>query len=995
MTLLSSVLALTACGGGGGGGAAEPPAALRVTISAQDTNLLSNKGEIFYEAGTEFATSLTINVNQANGQAVGNGTSVGLSVSDSALGALSTTDDLRTQTASLTVPTTAGVASAVFHTRERTGQLTVTASVSDPAANQTRSATVTISVAEGPDGVRRVTLSATRLSLPARPVSVPVFFDSPYLSEVNIEYREADGTLGAPADGEVGVGINPVTTAAFSTLDDPQTEDINEFFVLLGNGPVELAGGTGKAFVHSFDSPGLVTVTVSATDANTGEIFDDTLEIEIVDPASDGRPASVEFALPNTPQYAAGSGGTTAQSFEVFVSDGAGEPVDDPTPGNNNVLLQVFTESPASGAVLRGVGSGGTIVEGTSINLSTTNGITSASLVSGSEPGIVRIRAVADAADNITSNGVDAEIRSETSVVISDGIPHSVTITSFPINSLIVNPVDPATVIIDEVTGLPIEPNATYSLRVNAIVTDRFGNPPAQPTALQVGLVDAPISGFPTQGAGIFDISGLDGDPEEGGTNFHARVGFFTTAGGGAGPDDTLLVFGKDVPGNADLESARTVQQVIDTDDLIVDEPFNFNDTTGGSVDNGEVLPYIIGRATVGNIESNVATDSNGVATTFMNYPVSQLGRTAAIYFQGTNGALGSSGNIRTFADAEVIRYPGLAPLRLVATPASIPSNVATSVLLCVEDAASVPVRGQFIGFAFAQLDGVGTVDGQAGTGTVLNPTGADGCTVAQVETSGVGTDADDGLLNFFTGEASDDVVIAPPNSAVLQAEPSFIVTGGGTATFTITLRYLSNGRPVSDIGISGECEITSGTGGIIDQPELTDANGEATSRISVFLNDGTFGSEVGSGSCTYTAADGTEAVVDLQGFDVCANQVNVSPAPPPGACDDDGTSTAPEATVTVSYSVTPPVVAAGQANISGNVGTLSCDYDFTTGAQSGTCSISTNSTAITINLTEFTPPAGVTFQGWTGACSSAGTATSATISLVPGSTNACTAVYQ
>ena len=35
-------------------------------------------------------------------------------------------------------------------------------------------------------------------------------------------------------------------------------------------------------------------------------------------------------------------------------------------------------------------------------------------------------------------------------------------------------------------------------------------------------------------------------------------------------------------------------------------------------------------------------------------------------------------------------------------------------------------------------------------------------------------------------------------------------------------------------------------------------------------------GNDVGSGECTFVAADGTTAVVDLQGFDLCANQLNV-----------------------------------------------------------------------------------------------------------------------
>ncbi|MFK7955412.1 MAG: hypothetical protein AB8B96_04895 [Lysobacterales bacterium] len=889
-TLIGAAVGLAACGGGGGGGAAEPRAPIRVTITADASSLLSNKGEVFYEPGSSFATNLNVQVRQSNGQAVANGTVVALSVSSSANGSLSTTDDLATRTTQIQVPTTAGDGQAVFHTAEGTGNTTITASVTDPGSNQNISASVTLTVNEGPDGVNRITLTPNRLVIPARPPGVPIFFDSPYTAEVNLEFRLADGTIGAPDGGTMSIGISPLNIAAFSTLDDPSTDDVNEFFVLLGNGPVDLAAN-GKVFVHSFDSPGIVTVTASAFDGETQQTFDAEIQIEVVESGSDGRPANLSFGLPSTPQYVQGAGGTSAQTVQVSLTDGANEFVAEPGGANNNIFLEIFTETPDSGAVLRGTNGGGTAVEGTSIALATTGGIASVSLVSGTEPGLVRLRAVADAADNNVSNGVQAAVVTETSLAISDGIPFSVTLTSIPINSLTVNPVDPSVVVFDD-DGFPVGPNATYSLRVNAIVTDRFGNPPAQPVSLQAGLIDAPISGFPTQGAGTFDLSGGDGDPFEGGTAFFAPTGQFRQAGGGAGPGDTLILFGKEVVGNADHESARTVTQAIDNDDLTVDEPFNFNDTVGGSIDSGAVIPYVIGRATTGNIESSFVTDSNGVGSTLLNYPVSQLGRSAALYVQGANSGLGSAGNLGTYADATLLRYPGLRPLAITATPGSIPGNVPTSVLVCVEDAATAPIRGQFIGFAFSNLQGTGSVDGVVGSGTVANPTGADGCTVALVETSGLGTDAEEGLLQFFTGGQTADVIIVPPSSAVLQASPSSFRLGGFVTTVNTTLRYLSGGAGVANIAISGSCTASNGTISITTQPDPTDANGETTALITAQLDDGTFGTTPGDGSCTFEATDGTQATVDFLAVDVCANLVNVSPGPPPGACADTANTT-------------------------------------------------------------------------------------------------------
>ncbi len=878
ITLLGLLAGLTGCGGGGGGGAAERPVPVSITIEIQDPTLLTNGGEITYEAGTDFATNVTITVRNSDGSVVVNGTSVALSVSSSALGLLSSTTDLFTQDDNINLATSSGIAQAVFHTRGLTGTVQLTASVLDQNANQNVSRSASIDIAQGPPPVRRITLTATKASVPARPPSVPVFFDSPYMAEINIEYRERDGTLGSPAGGEVGVAINPVSLAAFSTLDDPDTEDVDEFFVLLGNGPVELAGGQGKVFVHPFDTAGSVTISVSGQDNTTNQVFDATFEVTINEPASDGRPGNVQFLLPGTPQYIQGSGGINAQSFQVFVTDGGEEPVPNPGGSNNNVFLQIIGEQPNSGEVLRGVSASGSAVEGTSINLATTSGITSASLVSGTEPGLFRLRAVADAADNNVSNGIQGPVESEVGVVISDGVPHSITLTTFPINSLSVNPVSPDVGF--DMNGFPLDPNATYSLRVSALVTDRFGNPPAQPTALQLGLVDAPLIGFPDQGPGFFGVSGGDGNPTEGGTSFFAPSGVFQTGGGGVGPNDTLILFGKDVTGNADLESARTITQVVNQTNLVVDEPFNRNDTTGSPVNNGSVIPYLAGRAQTANIESNVVTDAVGVASSFLNYPVSQLGRAAAIYIQGTNGPISGSGFIRTYADAELIRYPGLAPAVLTATPNQIPANSTNSILVCYTDAAAVPIQGQFIGFAFSLASGQGTVDGFS-DGVVQQPTGSDGCTVAVVTTSGILPEgAADNMLTFFVGGATAVVEIAEPGEAVLQAQPSAIL-GNGTRTILLRL-FDSGGNGVQGAAITGSCTVSEGSAIITQQPDLTDANGETQAVIQTaglqVCSDEATGSV---GSCTFEAAGGTPSAIVELFPQVFTSGLDFSPAGP------------------------------------------------------------------------------------------------------------------
>ena len=883
LMLITTTLLLAGCGGGGGGGAAEPAKAFTVTITAGQNSLLSTSGAFDYGPGTDYASSLSIRVTESSGTPVVDGLVVSLSVSDAALGTLSA--DGIAQTASLSLVTVGGGVSAVFHSGGRVGSVQVFASAFDPAANRNVSDTETFNIAQGPD-LHRLTLTATRDTIPADQYGVGPIFGGPFSSTIAIEYRQRNGELGSPEGGEVGVGIDPVTLGAFTTLDDPDTTDINELFVLLGNGSVGMAGGIGTVFVHSFDSPGLVTLSVRAQDSVTEEVFSRTIDVLIVEPASDGRPANIFIQQSETAQYVQGSGGRIANSIQFFLYDGAGEPVPDP-PGYNNLYLEIHSESGSTEEFLSATDVHGNAVQGRSIAIATTAGVTSATLTSGTEPGIVRIRAVTDIIDGNVSNGIDHAIRAEISVVISDGVPFSITLSSILVNNPVASTV--------RISADPVnpDPNAIYSFRLSALVTDRFGNPPALPVQLQFGLIDSPLDGFPNQGPGWFSMSGLDGDPDEGGVGFFAPSAVFRTGGGGAGPGDTLILFGKDVTGNGDLESARTLDRVIDQTNLLVDQAFNLNDFTGRSVDNGPVVPYVIGRASIGNIETSVITDSDGVGETEMNYPATTIGRLLAAYVQTSNGGIGSNGDTRTLGDAALFRYPGLAPLSISAAPSIIQANTSAFVTICVIDGFRVPILGQVIGFFFIGT-GNGSVDGIPGSGLVANATGSGGCTVALVRTFGVLDEATDITVTFSVnaGSCSDPtlcnavVEIAAPANSILQAVPTVIV--GDTTGTTINLTYLSSGgEPVSGIQLTGFCELDAGDGVIELEsfPGVTDANGQTTATVSTAGIDSFFcgyptGEQIpvptpGVGTCTFTTGTGEPTVdvavmgraIDISGF--------------------------------------------------------------------------------------------------------------------------------
>jgi hypothetical protein len=871
--LLAGAL-LAGCGGGGGSGndSGFNPPGVSVNVSASSTTL-----------GVLSTTDLTVTVTSPGGAPVANGTQVTASVAPASLGQVSTGNEAPASTAQAT--TTGGQASFRFHSANTPGTATVTISVQDPGAagrTVTRSIALTIS---GLSTDERLTLQATRTTLPANTFNVLPFVGSPYMAEVTVTWRRSNGQL--VNDGTVNVSVNPVgATGGFSTLDDPTTPDINEFEQRLGQGPVNVVAGKATLFFHSINAPGSATMTVTAVDPDNGETLS-TSQVFNINAVAPELPAQLLLSAPDIPVYVQGAGGNTALQLEVDVRDGAGGLVPDPVSGNNvfnNVRLEIIGDGPAFGERLSGVNAQGQNVSGTSISVRTFNGIAGAVFQSGTRLGTTTVRATVDRADNNVDNGLQDSLSADRSIMVSDGRLFSLTLTSprqraiFP--GVLLDPLSEEAVSPSPGTTPPEDApfDGTYSLTVSVVATDRGGNPVLPGTSIGFGLIDEPQTNTLFVGSGEFALSGVDGNPQESGFVFTAPNGAFQTAGGGAGPSDTLVIFGKGITGNSDHESARTVQQVDSQTQLRVTQRFNPNDTTGVSVDSGPILPYVIGRAQDGNINPVASTDARGVASTFMNYPVSKLGKRVVIWAQGS-GTPTATGAQRTVADAGFVVFSGIAPFTLSASPRSILGNSTAEILLCVVDALGSPVSGVGVSFAFEGLEtGTGTVDGQEAAGVVANPTGFDGCTVASATTTGV-LEGGDPRIVFSVGSSEAEVEIVV-GSQILQAIPSSFT--GAAGAVQVRLRLLSaNGSPVPGVQLIGTCESTGGTLDIFSGPGITDSNGETIVIINVDLN-GVNTSD--SGSCTFTTATGSpSATVNFQGVDICT--LGFSPVPP--GCGD------------------------------------------------------------------------------------------------------------
>lgn len=879
LSIVIAVTALTACGGGGGtgggggGGANEPPEGIKVRIQANKTQVPANPGEVPPRRSSDFTTQVTVRVTRSDGSSVADGTVVNMTVNPISSGAISKLDDPETEEneftslfGNLNAETSGGDATFFFTSGPEPGDVTLRASADDPNTNRTITDTQQIEVVEGPPASERIQFQATRTTLPANVAGVAPFIGSPYISEIQVSINRPDGTPISNGT-EVNFNVFPVELGALSTLDDPETEDINEFLVLLGAGFEEVNSGQIKLFFHSFDKPGTATITVSYDDPETGETIFNTFDIEIVEAGSTLLPESITFSGQNQPLYVQGSGGDTSIQFEMIVEDGAGEPVPDPQE-RNNLQVELVDQGPDLGASLSGVSFAGNTVSGGTIRLATTNGRATASLTSGSKTGVQTIKVTADREDNNVQNGIADPVSNLFDVVISDGQLFSLTLTSPGSNAIEINVVDP-TVVAEGEAEIPPNPDGTYSLTASVLATDSGGNPVVPGQQISFGLLDFPLNGFPASGSGTFAISGNDGDPEEGGIRFFAPTGAFRTAGGGVNLGDTLVLFGEEAPpGNARLEGSRKVDEVLDDDLLRVTQEFDLNEGTGTSVDNGAEIPYAIGRARHGNITNSALTDDKGVATVQLNYPVSQLGRSVIVWAQGAGG-INSQGSAETVGEVARLIYPGVAPGILTASPSTLPGNDTTDVLVCVQDAVASPLQGLDISFSVPNNQGATvTVDGSEGSGTVSPATGTDGCTVATVTSSGVTEPMDNIEIIFSLGDLSDTVEIVPPGNTVLQAIPSTFV---GNGFKEVTLRYLdSGGDPIEGALIDVTC--TSGDNSSVsvqDPPGTTDANGETTAVINARVDSVGGG---GSGQCTFFPAGGPppQAIVDFIGADIC-----------------------------------------------------------------------------------------------------------------------------
>lgn len=960
----------------------------RLQVSSSASRILPNS----------FADIIVI-AKKFDGLPVADGSVVNATINPASLGIISgATSGGSTTTATNT--TIGGVSSFRFSSGGVNGTAHITVSTTTTSATgtpETVTANIDVTVNGSNLSDPRLVLTATTLNLPLNPQpGVFPSLSSPYIAEVTITRRHQNGALITGTEKD-NTSITPVQIAAFSTLDDPATAwsgasltpptaEGNEFLTQIGSGPVNVTGGQGTLFVHAQSVPGPALLIVTAIDPDNGQTISSSLTFNIVSTIPP-VPATISLSTDKKAAYTSLSGGNTSVAITALVQTGAGLPVADPKSGNHandNIQFDIIGDNPGD-ARLSATNAAGVAHTQTSVQTRTTSGVASVQFIAGTEAGQIQVKATADRYDNDVSNGIQDPVTSTITIIVSDGKLYSLAISSPVVNGLKVNSISGQ---VTSSSASPADPNATYSVTESATATDRAGNP-VLPTVINFGLIDAPASTSINFGNGNFLITGQSGDPKESDTLFTATGGHFKTAGGGAGPGDTLLVFGHTTTfdgyaapvGNRDLEGARVIQSIATDTQLTVTSPFNPNDDTGQLTDLGAVIPYVIGHATAGNITASATTNAVGVATVFMTYPASHLGQYAYVWAQG---AVSTTTGSKTVGDIAASGYPGLAPASL-SVPSSIVGNTTTTLRVCVTDALKQPMAQQVVGFTFENLgNGRATIDGQP-SGIFANPTDANGCVVGVVVTSGLsnaGTVKPEVVISADGQNAT--VTISVGGAPILQASPSaFISPNNSLLTLTLTDDH---GHPISGVAISGTCTGTISITTILP----TDANG--ISRTFITSNGLDAPTTPLTGSCTFTAADGATATVNVTGINTCVINRNAPgcPLPPQSVL----TVVANDANVAPNVS---PV--AGSVTISGT----SLNAPLTSSCSiSGTGSVSCpnsfdQGTTVTLHASAVGTVGRTAFSGWAGGCSASGTQSATggnSIFTMPSGTITCTANF-
>lgn len=302
------------------------------------------------------------------------------------------------------------------------------------------------------------TEDATAVAVSASTASLDIGFPERF-STISATVRDANGELLRNATVQFST-----TLGSFSA-----TEAITRTTAETGRGGSNDAGnGVAAVRLYPGQSAGSATVTVYVNGVQT------TTTVTIAGTAVEPErpvPASISIAASERAIYVAGVGQMESSTITVRLLTSTGGAAKDAPAGINNVRVSFVTQ-PNGGELLLGTQSSGQLVQNTkTLDVATTNGVATLTLNSGQLPGVVELKA--EALDT-TGASYSPAIQTTASVLsIASGPAHSI-VFSYPIEA-----------------GIQNMGNGTYRREGGLLVTDRYGNPVADGTVINLGVIDS------------------------------------------------------------------------------------------------------------------------------------------------------------------------------------------------------------------------------------------------------------------------------------------------------------------------------------------------------------------------------------------------------------------------------------------------------------------------------------------------------------------------
>lgn len=302
------------------------------------------------------------------------------------------------------------------------------------------------------------TEDATAVTVSASSASLDIGFPERF-ALISATVRDADGAL------------LPNATVQFSTNlgSFSSTEAITKTTAETGRGGSNDAGdGVAAVRLYPGQSAGSATVTVYVNGVQA------TTAIAIAGTAVEPErpvPASISIAASERAIFVAGVGQRESSTITVRLLTSTGGAAQDAPAGINNVRVSFVTQ-PNGGELLFGTQASGQLVQhNKAVNVATSNGVATLTLSSGQLPGVIELTAEALNTDGTSySPAIQATI---SALSIASGPTHSI-VLSYPRENAI------------EDMG-----NGIYRRVGGLLATDRYGNPVADGTVVNLGVIDS------------------------------------------------------------------------------------------------------------------------------------------------------------------------------------------------------------------------------------------------------------------------------------------------------------------------------------------------------------------------------------------------------------------------------------------------------------------------------------------------------------------------